>query len=64
MRRLAILLALLVPASASASDGSLLAAKERYLPAVQSGYANTPDGAQPATKRDATSSRQCSPRDG
>lgn len=46
MRRLAILLALLVPASASASDGSLLAAKERYLPAAQSGYANTPDGAQ------------------
>jgi len=46
MRRLAILLALLVPASASASDGALLAAQERYLPAAQSGYANTPDGAQ------------------
>jgi len=46
MRRLAILLALLLPASTSASDGSLLAAKERYLPAAQSGYANTPDGAQ------------------
>jgi len=46
MRRLAILLALLVPASASASDGALLAAKERYLRAAQSGYANTPDGAQ------------------
>lgn len=46
MRRLAILLALLVPASASASDGALLAAKERYLPAAESGYANTPDGAQ------------------
>ena len=46
MRRLAILLALLAPASAGASDGALLAAKERYLPAVQAGYANTPDGAQ------------------
>jgi len=46
MRRLAILLVLLVPASASASDGALLAAKERYLPAAQSAYANTPDGAQ------------------
>jgi len=46
MRRLAILLALLVPVSASASDASLLAAKERYLPAAQSGYANTPDGVQ------------------
>jgi hypothetical protein len=46
MRRLAVLLALLVPASASASDGALLAAKQRYLPAAQSGYANTPDGVQ------------------
>jgi hypothetical protein len=46
MRRLAIVLALLVPASASASDGALLAAAERYLPAAQSRYANTPDGAQ------------------
>jgi len=46
MRRLAILLALLVPASASAGDGALLAAKERYLPAAQVRYANTPDGAQ------------------
>jgi beta-lactamase class A len=46
MRRLAILLALLLPAAASAGDRELLAAKERYLPAAQSGYANTPDGAQ------------------
>lgn len=46
MRRLAILLALLVPTSASAGDGALLAAKERYLPAVQSRYASTPAGAQ------------------
>jgi hypothetical protein len=46
MRQLAILLALLAPASASASDGALLAAQERYLPAAQSGYANTPDGVQ------------------
>jgi hypothetical protein len=46
MRRLAILLALLAPASAGASDGALLGAKARYLPAVQARYANTPDGAQ------------------
>jgi hypothetical protein len=46
MWRLAIVLALLAPISASASDGALLAAKERYLPAVQSEYASTPDGAQ------------------
>ncbi len=46
MLRLAILLALLVPASTSASDSALLAAKERYLPAAQAGYADTPDGVQ------------------
>ena len=46
MRRLAILLALLAPTSASASDGALLAAQQRYLPAVQAGYASTPEGAQ------------------
>src|SRR5918994_1911272 len=46
MRRLAILIALLLPAAAGASDSALLAAKERYLPAVQARYANTPDGAQ------------------
>jgi hypothetical protein len=46
VRRLAILLALLVPGFAAAGDGELLAAKERYLPAAQAGYANTPDGAQ------------------
>ena len=43
MRRLAILLALLAPTSASASDGALLAAQQRYLPAVQAGYASTPE---------------------
>lgn len=46
MRRLAILLALVAPLAASASDGALLAAKEHYLPAAQASYANTPDGAQ------------------
>ena len=46
MRRLAILLALLVPTCASASDGALLAAKQRYLTAAEAGYASTPDGAQ------------------
>ena len=46
MRRLAILLALLVPTSAGASDEALLAAQARYLPAAQSGYADSPDGAQ------------------
>jgi beta-lactamase family protein len=46
MRRLAILLALLAPTSASASDAALLAAKQRYLPAAQAGYASTPEGAQ------------------
>jgi hypothetical protein len=46
MRWLAIVLALLAPASASASDGALLSAKQRYLPAAQAGYASTPEGAQ------------------
>ncbi len=46
MRRLVILIALLVPVSASASDDALLAAQERYLPAAQAGYGATPDGAQ------------------
>lgn len=48
MWRLAILLALVAPASASASasDRALLTARERYLPAAQAAYANTPDGAQ------------------
>ena len=46
MRRLALLLALLLPAAASAGDRELLAAKERYLAPAQAGYANTPDGAQ------------------
>jgi hypothetical protein len=46
MRRLAILLALVAPLPAAASDGALLAARDRYLPPAQAGYANTPDGAQ------------------
>lgn len=46
MRRLAILLVLFVVPAAIASDEALLAAKARYLPAAQTGYANTPDGAQ------------------
>jgi hypothetical protein len=46
MRRLALLLALAVPATAVASDAALRAAGERYGPAARAGYANTPDGAQ------------------
>ncbi len=47
MRRSAlVLLLLLVPATAVAGDEELLAARERYLPAVQLRYANTPDGVQ------------------
>jgi beta-lactamase class A len=46
MRRLAILLLLLAPLPAAASDGALFAARDRYLPAVQARYENTPDGAQ------------------
>ena len=47
MRRFAILLALLVPAVAhGGGGGSLEAVKQRYLPAAQAAYANTPDGAQ------------------
>ncbi len=46
MRWLALLLALLVPLSASAAGGGLQAAKARYLPAAQAAYSNTPDGAQ------------------
>lgn len=46
MWRLAILLALALPASAGASDAALLAAKARYLPAAEAGYADMPDGAQ------------------
>jgi len=46
MRRLAILLLLLVPSAASASDSALIAARDTYLSAVQAGYANTPEGAQ------------------
>lgn len=46
VRRLAILLVLLFPASALAGDAALRAAGERYGPAARAGYANTPDGAQ------------------
>jgi beta-lactamase class A len=46
MRWPAIVLVLLLPAPASASDGALLAARERYLPPAQAAYPNTPDGAQ------------------
>jgi len=48
MRRLCLLLALalLAPAAAQAADADLLRARDRYLPAVRAGYANTPDGAQ------------------
>lgn len=46
MLRLAIALALLVPAFAWASDEALLSARDRYLPPVQARYSNTPDGAQ------------------
>jgi hypothetical protein len=46
MRRLAILLVLLLPSAASASDSALLAARDTYLPAAEAGYANTPEGAQ------------------
>ncbi len=46
MRRLAILLVLLLPSTASAGDGALLAARDTYLPAAEAAYANSPDGAQ------------------
>jgi hypothetical protein len=46
MWRLALLLFLLAPGTAGASDRELLAAQERYLPAARAGYGNTPDGAQ------------------
>jgi beta-lactamase class A len=46
MRWLALLLALLVPAVAHGGAGGLQAVKQRYLPAAQAAYANTPDGAQ------------------
>ena len=46
MRGLAIVLVLLLPSAAGASDGALLAARESFLPAAEARYANTPDGAQ------------------
>ena len=46
VRRLAILLLVLLPPGAAASDGALLAAKDRYLPATEARYSDTPDGVQ------------------
>ena len=46
MRQLAFLLALLLPGVAEGGDDGLQAVKQRYLPAAQAAYANTPDGAQ------------------
>ena len=46
MVRLAILLTLAVPALVHGGSDGLEAARERYLPAVEAAYANTPDGAQ------------------
>jgi hypothetical protein len=46
MWRLAILVALVLPTAANAGDRELLAAQQRFLPAAQAGYADTPDGAQ------------------
>jgi Beta-lactamase enzyme family len=43
---LLVLLLLLAAAVAAAGDEELLAAKQRYLPAVQARYANTPEGVQ------------------
>ena len=46
MRRLALVLALLLPPAAVAGDSALADARDRYLPAAQASYPNTPDGAQ------------------
>ena len=46
MRRLALLIALLMPTVAVGGGGGLQAVKQRFLPAAQAHYANTPDGAQ------------------
>ncbi len=48
MRRLALLLlaTLVLTSGALAGDRELVAAKERYLPAAQISYPQTPDGAQ------------------
>lgn len=46
MRRLALVLALLLPSAALAGDAELLDAERRYAPAARASYANTPDGAQ------------------
>ena len=43
---LVLVLALAVPAPAHGADGGLGAARDRYLPAAQAAYANTPVGAQ------------------
>lgn len=44
--RLAILLVLLLPASAAAGDRQLLDARDRYAPAARVSHPDTPDGAQ------------------
>ena len=46
VRRLVILLVLLLPSAAGASDGALLDARAEYLPAAEARYANTPEGTQ------------------
>ena len=46
MARFAILIMLVLPAFALGGGGELDAVQQRYLPAVQAAYANTPDGAQ------------------
>ena len=46
MWRLAVVLVLLLPSAASASDVVLLAARDAYLPAARASYANSPDGVQ------------------
>lgn len=46
VHRLAFLLALLLAPAAHAGDRALLDARDRYLPAARSSYANTPDGVQ------------------
>jgi beta-lactamase class A len=46
VRLLATTITLLMPALALAGGGDLQAVKQRYLPAAQAAYANTPDGAQ------------------
>lgn len=44
--RLALLVALLLPAAAAAGDRELLDARDRYAPSARAAYPNTPDGVQ------------------